>query len=277
MFHGVREPLVFVAPRRLVGGLLRLGVRVAHGDAEARVVEHENVVRLVADGGDLLRLEVVTPGQVAGDLALVGLRMRDVEVVGLGGRRCHVVPELLHGRLGRRVDGAVVVADADELDDTVGEAVDALHHLGVELDRPGFPVDVRALGVGDVPVRAAVEPDVEVEGPHVVGDRLDDVFGQRVLLQHLQVGFHDKAAVEGRNGRFEVERLHQHLHAPGRPATGHREEHTGLAQGAHGGDGVVGEDLVLGDQRSVDIGEEEADGRLCWSLGPAWSVAMGRW
>ena len=73
VLDGVGEALVLVALRRLVRRLLRLGVGVAHGDAEARVVEHQDVVGLVADGGDLLGLELVAAGQVAGDLALVGL------------------------------------------------------------------------------------------------------------------------------------------------------------------------------------------------------------
>jgi hypothetical protein len=53
---------------------------------------------MVADGGDLLGLELVPLRQVEGDRALVGLGMGDVEVVGLGGRRRHVVAELLARR-----------------------------------------------------------------------------------------------------------------------------------------------------------------------------------
>ena len=89
------------------------------------MVEHQDVVGLVADGGDLLGLELVAAGQVAGDLALVGLWVGDVEVVGLGGRRRHVVAELLLGGLRGRGDGVVVVADADQLDDAVGQPVEA--------------------------------------------------------------------------------------------------------------------------------------------------------
>ena len=99
-------------------------------------------------------LELVMLGQVEGDRTLVGLRVGDVEVVGLGGRRRHVVAELLDGGLGGLVDGVVVVADPDQLDDAVRQPVETpLHHLGVELDRPGLPVDVGTLGVGHVPVR----------------------------------------------------------------------------------------------------------------------------
>ena len=84
-----------------------------------------------------------------------------------------------------------------------------------------------------------------------------------------------QAAVEGGDGRFEVEGLDQHLHAAGRPAAGDGEEDAGVAQAAHGGDGLVGEDLVLGDQGAVDVGQEQADGRDGLTRGAA--RRSGRW
>ena len=76
-----------------------------------------------------------------------------------------------------------------------------------------------------------------------------------------------KAAI----GVSRCEGLDEHLHAARRAAAGDGEEDAGLAQAAHRGDGVVGQDLVLGDQRPVHVGQEEADGRV------SWSEAMGRW
>ena len=64
-------------------------------------------------------------GEVLDHLALVGLGMGDVEVVGLRGGRGHVVAEALVGRrrgLGHRV---VVVAHSHDLGHVVGEAVEA--------------------------------------------------------------------------------------------------------------------------------------------------------
>ena len=80
---GVGEAFVLVAGRDVVGGGLHLGARVAHGDAEAGRREHEDVVRHVADGRDLLGRDVVVLRQVGDDATLVRLRVRDVEVVGL--------------------------------------------------------------------------------------------------------------------------------------------------------------------------------------------------
>ena len=55
--------------------------------------------------------------------------------------------------------------------------------------------------------------------------------------------------------------LDEHLHATRRPAARDGEEDAGLAQALHGGDGGVGEDLVVGDQRPVHVGQQEPDGQ----------------
>ena len=87
-----------------------------------------------------------------------------------------------------------------------------------------------------------------------------EVLGEDVLLEDRHVPVHHQAAVEGGDRRLEVERLDEHLHAAGRAAAGDGEEDAGVAQAVHGGDGVVGQDLVLGDQRPVHVGQEQADG-----------------
>ena len=211
----------------------------------------------ISSGGQL-----VAVGQVAGDLALVGLGVRDVEVVGLRGRRRDVVTELLRGGVGGLGDDVVIVVDADQLDDAVGEPADpVLHHLRLELHGPGLPVDVGSLGVGHVPVRSPVEPHVEVEGLHVVDEWMDEMLGQGVLLHDLEVRCHRHAAVEGGERRLDVEGVHQHLHPARGAAAGQGEEDAGLPQAAHGVDGGVGEHLVLGDERPVHVGEEQPDRR----------------
>ena len=107
---------------------------------------------------------------------------------------------------------------------------------------------------------------------------IDEVLGHDVCsCRTSQVTVHRQAAVEGGDGRVEVEGVHQHLHATRGAAAGHGEEDAGLAQAAHGGDGGVGQDLVLGDQRPVHVGQEEADRRAHVSSGAASVGAMGRW
>ena len=70
-------------------------------------------------------LELVARRPGTGDGALVGLGVGHVEVVGLRGRRRHVVAELLAGGLAGLLDGVVVVADPDQLDDAVGQPVES--------------------------------------------------------------------------------------------------------------------------------------------------------
>ena len=146
---------------------------------------------------------------------------------------------------------------------------------GVELDRPRLPVDVGSLGVRDVPVGAAVEPDVELERLHEVDDWSYEVLGDRSLLEGVHVPVDDDAAVEGGNGSLQVEGLDQHLHAPGRAAARDGEEDAGIVQPVDGVDGGLREHLVLGDEGPVHVRQEQADG-----LGVGLSsgvAAMGRW
>src|SRR5580692_5413480 len=67
-----------------------------------------------------------------------------------------------------RVD---VVADPDQLRHIAGEPVKAGHDLRLELHCTGFPVHVGALRVGHIPVRAAVDPGVEVERADEISHR----------------------------------------------------------------------------------------------------------
>ena len=69
----------------------------------------------------------------------------------------------------------------------------------------------------------------------------------------------EEAAVERRERSREPERLDQHRHAARRAAAGDREEDPGLAQLRDGGDCSVGEHLVRGDERAVDVSEKQSD------------------
>src|SRR5215472_17024026 len=91
----VGEALVVVAGGDPARGTLYLDVGVAHHDAQPRVGGHEHVVGHVADGGDLFGRNVVPGRQVLHDCALVGMRMGDVQVVGLGAGGRDVLSELL--------------------------------------------------------------------------------------------------------------------------------------------------------------------------------------
>src|SRR5579872_2817186 len=82
-FHGVGEAFVFAARGDVGGGFLDFFAGLAHGDADAALFEHEDVVGLVADGGDFVGGNLQQVRHDFYDFAFVGFRMRHVEIVRL--------------------------------------------------------------------------------------------------------------------------------------------------------------------------------------------------
>jgi hypothetical protein len=169
----------------------------------------------------------------------------------------------------------VVVAHPDELGNVVGHAFDPVHHLGLELHRPRLTVDVWGLDVPYEPVRAPIEPDVQLERLHQAGDLRHQVLREDVLFQHLHVWFDQEPPVEGRDRRRQGEWLDEHLHAARRTTAGDGEVHAGVAEAAYRLEGALREDLVLRDERAVDVREEQPD--RGWGLdGPIVPSVVGR-
>ena len=83
--------------------------------------------------------------------------------------------------------------------------------------------------------------------------------GEHPLGDHGHVGLHEQPTVERSEWCVELQRLDQHRHAPWRATTRHREADPCPSQRADGRDGTRGEDLVLGDQGAVDVGQQELD------------------
>ena len=84
--------------------------------------------------------------------------MGHVEVVRLGWRRGHVVPELVVGSV-----EALATASWSSLTPTILATSSVspsklVIRLGLELDGPGLPVHVRPLEVGDIPIGPTVDP-----------------------------------------------------------------------------------------------------------------------
>jgi hypothetical protein len=171
------------------------------------------------------------------------------------------------GGTGDRVE---VVAHADQFRDVAGKPVEAGHDLRLELHRPGFPGHMGALGVGHVPIRAAVDPGVEVEGPHEISQGHHKLLGEHTLLDHRHVTIYQQPAVEGGDRGLDVERLDQHRHAPRGPAAGDREQDPGLAEPMHCVDSPVGQHLVLRHQRAVDVGQKQPDRVRSHPCSPFW-------
>ena len=120
----------------------------------------------------------------AHDHALVGVGVRDVEVVGLRARRRHVradaLPQLGLGARHQRV----IVADADDLHGAVEHAAQIADHRRRELHRVLLVRDVGRGRVADEPVGAAVHPHVQARRQQVVRDLRRHGQRQRALLDH---------------------------------------------------------------------------------------------
>jgi len=78
-----------------------------------------------------------------------------------------------------------------------------------------------------------------------------------MLLDRIHLGIDDRGAVERADRQPERQRLDQEAHADRGAARGDGESDAGLVQPLHSGFGAVGQRLVLGQQRTVDVGDHE--------------------
>ena len=80
----------------LIGLRLHIRAGVSHCDAEAAVAEHQYVIGHVPDCGDLADGDRQQPRQGRDDGPLVGVRVSDIEIIGLRtGRRCSSAERVL--------------------------------------------------------------------------------------------------------------------------------------------------------------------------------------
>ena len=85
------------------------------------------------------------------------------------------------------------------------------------------------------------------------------VAGIRCCSIGFNCGIDDRAAVEGAEGQGDRKRLDQKSHADGRAAGDDGKTDAGFAQPPHRIPGSIGQRLVLGNQRAVDVGDNELD------------------
>src|SRR3954468_3079396 len=125
LLDGVREALVRVRGGHERGPVLDLVARIAHRDAEPGALEHQHVVRLIADRDDAIERDLDVTRQALDDHALVRRRTGHVEVVWLRarGRDLGAVRLLDRGLAGG--DARMVLAHPDDLDDALHHAVEA--------------------------------------------------------------------------------------------------------------------------------------------------------
>ena len=203
---------------------------VGHGNAQAALGEHEHVVRLVADRGDLAGRDVQEAGHPGDHGALVGARMRHVQVVGLRARGRDLLGERLL-RIGLTArDRIQVVADPDDLDHVVQQSIETGNHRRRELDGPLLPRDMRRVLLLDEPVLAPVDPYRQAVRCNGRDDTSGDAGRQDVLLDDRHVGSDEHAAVETRDGRGQGQRLDQHRHPARRASAGDGKGDSGVVE-----------------------------------------------
>src|SRR5580692_668376 len=80
-----------------------------------------------------------------------------------------------------------------------------------------------------------------------------------MLFDRLAVRIGDRTAVERSERQCKPQRIDQESHADGRAAGDDGEGDAAVFELAHRACGLVGDDLVLGQQRAVDIGNHKRD------------------
>jgi hypothetical protein len=79
------------------------------------------------------------------------------------------------------------------------------------------------------------------------------------LLDYAEIWPNEESAVECRDWRREVEWFDQHLHPSWRPSTRYSEGDAGVAHFVHSGLRALRQDLVVRDERPIDIGQKKFD------------------
>ena len=121
------------------------------------------------------------------------------------------------------------------------------HALNVKLGLLERPID-----------RAVLEP--LLASWRELADRTgNDVVGNEVLLDDVEVRLDDEAAVEPRERRLDRERLDEHLHPPRRAPARDREVDARLVERVDGVDRARGEGLVRAHERPVHVRQDELD------------------
>jgi hypothetical protein len=136
--------------------------------------------------------------------------------------------ELLLNRRLAALDQVVVIADTDDFDDPVEEPVVGGHHRGRKLDVRRFPLRVRGVGIGDVPLGGAVDPHVEAMRPNHFDHGGRDIRWDCPFVDDRHVRENEDPAVEGSHRHVHGKRLDQHPHAARRASARDGEEHATL-------------------------------------------------
>src|SRR4029079_19432386 len=161
---------------------------------EAGALEHQDVVRLVSNRGDLARRNAQLARQVVEDKSLVGVTVSHVEIIGLRARGGSAAPErLLHVALAL-AHAVKIVAHPDDLDGSRQHVVvERLHNFGAETSGAALAVDGWRLWVANQPLVASIDPAIKAVADDQVERLLGGIERQQLLLDDGQIRMHEEA------------------------------------------------------------------------------------
>src|SRR5262249_30305482 len=147
-----------------------------------------------------------------------------------------------------------VITDSDDLHDPGKQAVERGDYSGWELHGCRFAIHVWGFCGTDVPIRAAVNPNIETACQKGVDDVGYNVVGQQPLVNYRKVWVHYHAPVECGHRHLQPKGLNQHAHAARRSSAGDKKSDAALVEPSYGLNRTLGEDLRLRNERTVNVG-----------------------
>ena len=113
------------------------------------------------------------------------------------------------------------------------------------------------IGLGDQPIIATVNPDVETMRANKIDRLARDVRRHRLLRKDREIPFDEQSAIEASDRCVEIERIEQHGHAAWRAAAGDREADAGMLQGFDGVLGASCQNLLFSYERAVHVCKDQ--------------------
>ena len=255
-FDGFGKAVLAVGIGHEVRRALHLRIAIAHRNAQAAALEHRDVVAAITDDRDLVFRNAQQLRKLGQCDALVGERVGEVEVVRLRAGDRRPIRQREVGVLLQPGQEIEILADRHDLGDRVERAVKILDD-----DRrvPDGMLLEPHIGTG----RGARQPILPAKQPGLGPVGVDDLdrlpCGRRrhqMLCQRRKFRRRHHAAVEAGDRRGDLQGIDQHAQTARRAAADDRKDDVRGTQLGDRGPGALGQALVVGDQGSIDVGDD---------------------
>ena len=182
---------------------------------------------------------------------------RDIEIIGLRADSGRLPADRLFHRHLAALQQRRVRTGANDLAGAREMRREIRNDGQIGLDRAFLVRNIFAIGIACVPALIGEQPDLDAERVEHVEAALRHISSNQMLLDRLERGVDDRAAIEGADGERDRKRLDQKAHADGRPAGDDAEADAGRMQPAHRCLCAIGQNLVLCQQGAVDVGDNK--------------------